>query len=334
MKHVRREDNLGAGAKKKYEQHLDKHVPPAFRGRKLSDITTAALDDFLSGVRKEDGGPLSYWTKVDLKNLLSSIFTKAHDWGYWKDRNPVEAATVGKKRWARERRILTDENTVALLEVLPHVLQVILKTLDCTGMRISELLGLRWKHVNTDTGWLRIEERYYRGDIDVPKTEGSVREVPLGELLEDYRRLKPAADPEDHVFARTDGSGEPLWDSGIRKTLKAAARELKIDFPGFGMHSFRRGLVTKFQEVGGTAIEAQKTAGHSKVDTTSEYIILQRPRQEEIVRRVQARWNKEQQVPGPEAPAAAVAGGNSSSFRTNSAPRRDNVVVMPTRKGA
>jgi integrase len=220
VKHVRREDNLGADTKKKYEQHLDKHVLPAFRGRKLSEVTTEAVDDFLSGVRKEEGGSLSYWTKVDLKNLLSSIFTKAHDWGYWKDRNPVEAATVGKKRWARERRILTDENTVVLFEVLPHVLQVILKTLDCTGMRISELLGLRWKHVNTDTGWLRIEERYYRGDIDVPKTEGSVREVPLGNLLEDYRRMKPAAaDPEDHVFARTDASGEPLWDSGIRKTL-------------------------------------------------------------------------------------------------------------------
>jgi hypothetical protein len=141
-KHVRREDNLGAGTKKKYEQHLDKHVLPAFRGRKLSDVTTAAIDDFLSSVKKENGEPQSYWTKVDLKNLLSSVFTKAHDWGYWKDRNPVEAATVGKKRWARERRILTDEQAVALFGVLPHVVQVILKTLDCTGMRISELLGL------------------------------------------------------------------------------------------------------------------------------------------------------------------------------------------------
>jgi len=43
-------------------------------------------------------------------------------------------------------------------------------------MRISELLGLRWKHVELVDGWLRIKEPYHRGDIDVPKTEGSVRE--------------------------------------------------------------------------------------------------------------------------------------------------------------
>ena len=195
---------------------------PAFRGRKLSEITTEAIDE--AGERNANGQPLSYWTKLDLKNILSSIFSKAHDWGYWKDRNPVEAANVGRKRWARERRILTDEEALALFEVLPHVVRLILKTLDCSGMRISELLGLRWKNVDLATGWLRIEERYYRGDIDVPKTEGSLREVPLALLLDDCRELKPdGAKPEDHVFARTDGSGEPLWDSGLRKILKTAA---------------------------------------------------------------------------------------------------------------
>ena len=105
--------------------------------------------------------------------------------------------------------------------------------------------------------------------------------------------------------------------------------ELKIDFPGFGMHSFRRGLVTKFQEVGGSAIEAQKTAGHSRVETTSEYTILRRARQEEIVRRVQERWSKEQQGPGPEMPDARAVGGNSARFCANSVPRRPKLVVIP-----
>jgi integrase len=209
--------------------------------------------------------------------------------------------------------------------VLPAVVRLILQTRDSTGMRISELLGLRWRNLDLVAGWTRIEERYYRGDIDEPKTEGSVREVPIGLLLEEYRRHKPAdARPDDHVFVRTDGSLEPLWDSGIRKTLKAAARELGI--PGFGMHSFRRGLSTKFQAAGGTAIEAQKTAGHTEVETTSEYTILQRERQEEIVRRVQERWTSEQAAP------AAAVGDNSSRFCTNSVPAGGKLLVMKPRK--
>jgi integrase len=100
-----------------------------------------------------------------------------------------------------------------------------------------------------------------------------------------------------------------VYNLGLDEFIAWYGQEPRPGFPGFRMHSFRRGLVTKFQEVGGTASEAQKTAGHSKVETTSEYTFLQREHQEEIVLRIQARWNKEQQLFGPEAPAAAVAGG-------------------------
>jgi hypothetical protein len=58
---------------------------------------------------------------------------------------------------------------------------------------------------------------------------------------------------------------------GVRKALKLAARAAKpddapeddpgLDFPGFGLHSFRRANITLRQEVGGSAIEASKIAG-------------------------------------------------------------------------
>jgi len=48
----------------------------------------------------------------------------------------------------------------------------------------------------------------------------------LGHLIDRYR-IKVAAEkaqPEKWVFTRTDGSGLPLWDSGVRRALKRAAR--------------------------------------------------------------------------------------------------------------
>ena len=61
-----------------------------------------------------------------------------------------------------------------------------------TGMRVSELIGLRWRCVDLDRGVVRVEEGYHRGDTAEPKTERSRRILSLGLLLEDYRGWKPA----------------------------------------------------------------------------------------------------------------------------------------------
>jgi len=171
-KHV---PTLGAGTKKKYLSHLNNHILPTFGGFKLCDVGTEEIQVFLNA--KETDG-LAWWTRSDLRNILSSIFTKADDWGYWKERNPVERADLGRKRPKREKRLLTDEQFLKLLERIPPFVGLICRTADSTGLRISEILGLKWKNVDLLTGWLQIRERYYRGDQDVTKSEKSAREFP------------------------------------------------------------------------------------------------------------------------------------------------------------
>jgi len=279
--------NLGAGTKKKYACHLNKHILPAFGVLKLCDVDTELIQDFLNG-KERDG--LAWWTRSDLRNILSSIFTKADDWGYWKDRNPVERADLGRKRAKREKRLLTDEQFLRLLDELPDFAALICRTADSTGLRISEILGLKWKNVDLTTGWLQIRERYYRGDQDVTKSEKSIRDVPLGHLVDDFRRLKPLdAAAEGYVFDR--GDGQPYDDRGLlQHFIRPAAVKLGFYWEGFGFHSFRRENLTTFQEVGGSAIETQRHAGHSRPSMTGEYTILQRKRQEELVRKVQERF--------------------------------------------
>lgn len=159
------------------------------------------------------------------------------------------------------------------------------------GARISEILGLKWRHVDLQSGVLRIAQRNWRGDIDYPKSKTSKRPLTLG-YLGDRFRAKAAADKaqsENWVFVRTDGSGLPLWDSGVRQALKRAAAAEGCDFPGLGPHSFRRANITWRQEVGGSSIEASKIAGHSTIRMTEEYTKVQLNRQEELTRRIQER---------------------------------------------
>jgi len=62
-----------------------------------------------------------------------------------------------------------------------------------------------------------------------------------------------------------------------------------VDFPGLGPHSFRRANITSRQQVGGSAIEASKIAGHSDLEMTGEYTFVTAERQNELTRRIQRR---------------------------------------------
>ena len=155
-------------------------------------------------------------------------------------------------------------------------------------MRVSEVLGLKWRNADLDRGVISVTERYYRGDTDEPKSERAHRELPLGCLLDAYRRHKPTdAKGDGYVFER---AVIPLDDRAILKDfIRPAAKRLGIYFPGFGWHSFRRQNITGIQEEGATPFEAQAQAGHSRPSMTSQYTIVSFDRLEQVVLRYQER---------------------------------------------
>ena len=70
-----------------------------------------------------------------------------------------------------------------------------------TGMRTSEIFGLKWKYVDLDRGVIEVRERNYRGEQGNPKTRSSRRDLPMGSLVAQYKALKPAgASPDGFVF--------------------------------------------------------------------------------------------------------------------------------------
>ena len=104
-----------------------------------------------------------------------------------------------------------------------------------------------------------------------------------------HRSGKKITHPNDWIFFQKDDRSKPMWDSGVRKALKIAARDAGCDFEGFGLHSFRRANITWRQEVGGSSIEASKIAGHATVNQTGDYTIVQVQRQDELTRAIQKR---------------------------------------------
>ncbi len=278
---------LAKPTREKYIIHLEQRIVPQWGARRLCEIHPDEVQQWLFETCD------SWHMMNDLRGIMSGIYTKAEEWGYWPEgrRNPMSRVKIGEKWTVRPERILTEDETVKVLARLSDPNLLIIETALATGARISEILGLTWQHLDLNEGVIRIVQRNWRGDIDDPKSKTSKRPLTLGNLADRYR-VKATADkaqPDKWVFTRTDGTGLPLWDSGVRQALKKAAAAEGCDFPGLGPHSLRRAYITWVQEAGGSSIEASKMAGHSTVRMTEGYTKIQLNRQADLTRRIQER---------------------------------------------
>ena len=283
--------------REKYRNALDNHILPRWKDARLADLRARVVTEWLQDEAD------SWHMMSDLRGVMSGVITKAIEWEIIPETfaNPMKRVKLPKKWEVREKRILTEEQTVAVLAKIdePDNLLIVETCLD-TGTRISEVLGLMIKHLDLEKGTIQIAQRNWRGDIDVPKTPRSRRVLALGNLVDRYRdwiaQLKHKG-PNAWVFPGGDPT-QPRWDSSVRQTLKRAARSIKaegsdendpgLDCPGFGPHSLRRTNITWRQEIG-SSLEASIIAGHSDIRTTEGYTLVSMKRQEELTRHVQAK---------------------------------------------
>jgi integrase len=252
---------------------------------RLNQFQPQAVEDWLHTAFN------SWWTMHGVRAIMIRIYTYAEGHGLWEEgkRSPVSRAKLGKKHLKRERRILSFEETARVLTHLDEPYLLILEICIATGALISEVLGLKWRHVNLAAGTVKIEQRVWHQEIGRPKSEDSKRTLGIGDLVDRFRTkaAEDGAAPDSFIFQQKRAPGRPLWDSGVRDALHQAAEAEGCDFEGLGPHSFRRANITWRQQVGGSAIEASKIAGHSDLEMTGDYTFVTPERQNELTRLIQ-----------------------------------------------
>ena len=104
-----------------------------------------------------------------------------------------------------------------------------------TGLRIGEILALRWKRIDLFGGTLEVTENYSSGEFGSPKTKSSRRLIPISSalagVLESQRARANPTTPEDLVFQTAKGT--PLND---KTCTTGNSRRRAI---GSGSHGFR-----------------------------------------------------------------------------------------------
>lgn len=271
---------------------IEKHLIPAWGERLLGDIRPKEIEDWLYSLEQ------SWWSMRDLRARIRSIYNQAGRWGYWDEnvKPPTSKVDIGKKEYARPRKILSEEITVKVLEQLDQPYRLICEICLFLGTRISEALGLCVEHVDLAEGTILIEQKLYKQTIGKPKTPNCRRKLALGHLApavaEHIGKLKKQG-PTAPLFPRETNQEKPIYAERVRAFLKLAAAAEGADFPGFGLHSLRRACITWRQKHGGaTAIEASKMAGHASVQMTAEYTFVDLDRQRSTEEGVQTHLNR------------------------------------------
>lgn len=209
---------------KQRKSHLQHHIVPLIGQMLLSRLTVPAIRDFEDRLRNE--GRSTAMVKKVLTSL-GSILSDASERGL-AVRNPVRDMRTSRKgrdrRQERRQRgrievgvdIPTRDEIKALVGALTDNWRPLFVTAIFTGMRSSELRGLRWQDVDLKRHEIRVNQRADQfGEIGRPKSEAGVRTIPVPPVVINAlkaHRLSQAIG-SGLVFANPDG--EPRSHANI-----------------------------------------------------------------------------------------------------------------------
>jgi integrase len=258
-----------------YEQLIRMHIKPAIGHVPLQELQSEHLQKLYNEKRAAGLSPrtVRYIHAVLHAALRQAVKERKITWN-------VSEATVLPPIKHKETRALTPEEQVAFLSVLDgDRLGVAFLLLLGTGLRRSELLGLRWEDVDLENGLLYIRRGLVEGRkvapliVQEPKTDKSRRVIPLPKLL-----VKALARHRERLLLeenfQSDGpvicntKGKPLFPSNLNRKFYELRKKAGIKH--VNPHALRHTFATRLLENGEHLKVVQELLGHSRVSTTGD----------------------------------------------------------------
>ncbi len=256
-----------------YRQLWVRHLRDRVGNITLRAFRTVHAANLLDEIAKP--AELSKSTLGHLKNLLSGIFRDARQLGYLDGPNPITGVRLPRSVREMEETGAYDLNQIQrMLLVLGEPARTIVLTAALTGLRRSELMGLRICDYNGRE--LSVARSIVEGDVNETKTKSSKAPVPVIAQLKDaldvhiLRMGDSAKKPTAPLFQA--GNGEPLNLKNLAKrTILPALVGTGVTWRGW--HAFRRGLATVLHAAGVDDKTISTLCRHSNVAITQNVYI-------------------------------------------------------------
>jgi integrase len=268
-------DELERSTLEQYEGHARIHIKPALGALKLAKLSTPVVEAFRDELLKKCSRPLAGKVLTSLKGIIGEAQRRG-----LVAQNVAQPVRVDvKKRDKRKLDVGRDVPTKAEVNALIGAAQgrwrPFFVTAIFTGMRASELRGLRWSDVDFDERVVHVRQRANLwGDIGEPKSHAGQREIPMSQIVTNALREWRLACPKgelDLVFPNGGGNVEDHANIANRGwyPLQVAAGIVGPDGkPKYGLHALRHFFASWAIERDFSPKRLQALLGHSSITMT------------------------------------------------------------------
>jgi len=248
-----------------YKAVLNNHVLPAWKDWRLREIERLAIQQWVADKFRQDTG----WQLVrNAWVLLSGILETAVEFGYLQT-NPARGVKFPQKGLKERPVIIAGDSLAKLLKQVNEPHRTMVSLIAATGLRIGELLALRWSALDLEGGSLTVRESVFEGKFQPPKTRRALRTIPLGRYavaaLKAHRERASRLAETDLVFGNRNG--RPMRESKLLTNVLQPAAEAA----GLGRvtwHQFRHIHSSLLNDLRVPAKIAQEQLGHASISTT------------------------------------------------------------------
>jgi integrase len=280
------EKRLRPSTVKDYREIFHQHLKDRLDGLRLRDFETHHGQRIMHSIPDVGHARL-----LRIKAVLSAVFTHAIQTGVTSGVNPIHLVSVpGRPKKFRGHAYSVLEIEGMLISTT-GVARVVIATAALTGLRLSELRGLRWADFDGEN--LHVKRTVWRTIVGPTKTEDSEGLVPVLPLLQKaLEKHRGDASADAYIFAGNK-RGAPLnlhnlaarvIKPSIEKCLKCQKSrsghkptdhsfELNTQLVWKGWHSFRRGLASNLYFLGVQPKVIAAILRHSDIGTTLQFYV-------------------------------------------------------------
>jgi integrase len=283
-----------------YRRDLEVHVTPVLGARRLSQIEPRHIRLLVADLAASGKRPST------VRNIIApvrALFATAVEDGVIRVSPCAGLRLPSGTTPDRHARALTEDELARLLAEVPEDWRLLVRFLSQTGLRIGELIALRWEDIDLTSRRVRVRRRLYKGVVDAPKSHHGIRDVPLSTVLADdlARHRKTTRFHRDGDLVLSTRLGTNLSAANVlNRVVRPAAVKAKV--PWAGLHTLRHTCASMLFRSGWNAKQVQAVLGHhSAAFTLATYVHLIPDDLPEPVFRVDDR------SAGPRAASAEVA---------------------------